>query len=329
VDFAFSVKAGYQMGGHIDNSFGTEYFSDESGSNLFLITFGWGSGAIAFLTMTMLCGDWLIELTNSLISQENKMSKMSAKLGLLFLTAAIFFSLENPWCDLQAISGPLAIATLAYSIATKDYKWLCYAAGAAKLMSYVKDSLDTSIKDVGLPVALAVLIGVFSVIGESPLTMTSVHKLANFINELVQSKHDSQTNGYIPQINMVNPVIIEEPAGLSDLSNKKLLAYESSKIIANAIANAFLIWDPNKPIARNLWPAFATWLVSGPTCGIRVIGDAKKELQLINFLTHNRLNDDDNKHLKSYLNELLPKVTVSSPTAAPASNQIADRDSFL
>ncbi len=51
---------------------------------------------------------------------------------------------------------------------------------------------------------------------------------------------------------------------------------------------------------------------------------AQEELQLINLLTHNRLNDDNDKPLKPYLENLLPKIKVSSPTATAASAQVKD-----
>ncbi len=178
--------------------------------------------------------------------------------SFLLLNAALFFALENPWYNMQSISGPLAIAPLAYSIITKDYKWLCYAAGAAKMMAYMGDSLDTSISDVKMPEIGALALALIGVIGESPLTMTAMHNLAEFVNKLIKPK-DTQTSNYQPQIDVADGIIMEEPAGISDLNDKNSLAYQLSKIITNALANAFLIWDPSKPITRNLWPAIATY----------------------------------------------------------------------
>jgi hypothetical protein len=321
LDVNFACKATiFQLLENLYESFSdTEYPGNESGYNMPFIVAGVGIGAATLLTITMICGDSIIELGNQLLARG---SKASIRMGLLLLNTALFFGLEAPWYEnnnVRQITPYVAAGSLLCSLITKDSAHFAITAGAIKIMACVRDAQDTLIKDVGFSEIAAKIVSSLIILGDGPLTMRAVYGLAELIQDTIKSKQESQTDGYTPQIDSsVDQLELEdEVANLSDGINGKS-SFNTAIIAINAIVNGTLVYDKNQSAISNIMSPVFTGLVSSGTCYMTTIAEIRNILDAINFLLHNRHHNNNNTALRQYLTEdLLPKVKVQSPSAAP------------
>ncbi len=321
LDVNFACKATiFQLLENLYESFSdAKYPGNGSGYNMPFVVAGVVIAAATLLTITMICGDSIIELGNKLLARGNK---ASIRMGLLLLNTALFFGLEAPWYEnnnIRQITPYIAAGSLLCSLITKDSAHFAITAGAVKIMACVRDAQDTLINDAGISEIAAKIISSLIILGDGPLTMRAVYGLAELINDTIKSKQESQTDGYTPQIDSSSnsSELEEEVANLSDGINGES-SFKTAIIVTNTVVNGTLVYDKNQGTISNIMSPVFTGLVSGGICYMATIAEIRNIMDAVNFLLHNRRNNNHDTPLKQYLTEdLLPKVKVQSPAAAP------------